>query len=174
MNDTAWRARATGPCLARGACIGGVGVALHRAQDGCSPDILPGCCWHECIAALHTFACAAVYPYLYTPMPTHPLTHSLPHSLTRRTASSYGFDMRCIKSLAMAEPLVDTVEPNQVCSSTALLRTFDITTMTKEDATFESDFKLKLTRCVHCARAGTVACNYAVAEGALSAFTQSG
>lgn len=58
----------------------------------------------------------------------------------------YGFDMRCIKSLAMAEPLVDTVEPNQVCSSTALLRTFDITTMTKEDATFESDFKLKLTR----------------------------
>ncbi len=107
---------------------------------------------------------------------THPCppTHSLTHSLTRRTASSYGFDMRCIKSLAMAEPLVDTVEPNQVCSSTALLRTFDITTMTKEDATFESDFKLKLTRCVHCARAGTVACNYAVAEGALSAFTQSG
>lgn len=26
----------------------------------------------------------------------------------------YGFDMRCIKALAMQEPLVDTVDPDQV------------------------------------------------------------
>lgn len=29
-------------------------------------------------------------------------------------ARSYGFNMRCIKELAMAEPLVDSVEHNQV------------------------------------------------------------
>lgn len=31
----------------------------------------------------------------------------------------YGFDMRCIKALAMQEPLVDTVDPDQVGEQTA-------------------------------------------------------
>jgi hypothetical protein len=34
-------------------------------------------------------------------------------------AHRYGFNMRCIKELAMAEPLVDTVEPNQVTAQQA-------------------------------------------------------
>ncbi|KAK9821131.1 hypothetical protein WJX81_004539, partial [Elliptochloris bilobata] len=32
----------------------------------------------------------------------------------------YGFDMRCIKALAMQEPLVDTVDPDQVLSQPCL------------------------------------------------------
>eukprot|EP00967_Tisochrysis_lutea_P071127 scaffold94234_cov17-Tisochrysis_lutea.AAC.1 len=31
----------------------------------------------------------------------------------------YGFDFKCIKSLAMAEPLVDVVDPQQVATTTA-------------------------------------------------------
>jgi len=33
----------------------------------------------------------------------------------------YGFDFSCIKKLAMLEPLVDTVDANQVCSTSALV-----------------------------------------------------
>ncbi|KAF6255866.1 protein arginine N-methyltransferase [Scenedesmus sp. NREL 46B-D3] len=58
----------------------------------------------------------------------------------------YGFNMRCIKELAMAEPLVDTVEPNQVCSDSCMLKSFDITQMSKEDATFSAPFSLKVQR----------------------------
>lgn len=31
----------------------------------------------------------------------------------------YGFDFKCIKSLAMTEPLVDCVDPQQVATTTA-------------------------------------------------------
>lgn len=58
----------------------------------------------------------------------------------------YGFNMRVIKELALAEPLVDSVNPDQVVADEALLRTFDITTMSKEDATFTAPFKLTATK----------------------------
>jgi protein arginine N-methyltransferase 1 len=58
----------------------------------------------------------------------------------------YGFNMRVIKDLAMAEPLVDTVEPQQVAATTCVLNRFDITTMTKEDAAFSAPFSIKVTR----------------------------
>ena len=48
----------------------------------------------------------------------------------------YGFDFKTIKKLAMAEPLVDTVDADQVATQASVVRTFDINTMTKEDATF--------------------------------------
>jgi protein arginine N-methyltransferase 1 len=50
--------------------------------------------------------------------------------------------MSCIKELALAEPLVDGVEPQQIVTDAAQLATFDITTMTKEDATFTAPFTL--------------------------------
>jgi hypothetical protein len=34
----------------------------------------------------------------------------------------YGFDFKCIKSMAMAEPLVDVVDPQQVATTTATVR----------------------------------------------------
>ncbi len=38
----------------------------------------------------------------------------------------YGFDMRCIRSLAISEPLVDTVDPEQIATTCCTLATFDI------------------------------------------------
>ncbi|GAB4813615.1 hypothetical protein N2152v2_000661 [Parachlorella kessleri] len=58
----------------------------------------------------------------------------------------YGFNMSCIGNLALLEPLVDCVDPNQVCTQQCLLQTFDIKTMRKEDATFAASYKLTVTR----------------------------
>lgn len=58
----------------------------------------------------------------------------------------YGFDMSCIGRVALAEPLVDIVSPDQVCTSPCLIRTFDIKTMKKEDAAFRAPFELTVTR----------------------------
>jgi protein arginine N-methyltransferase 1 len=60
--------------------------------------------------------------------------------------SVYGFDMRVIKELALAEPLVDAVNPDQVATTEAVVRTFDITRMRKEDAAFEATFELTATK----------------------------
>ena len=58
----------------------------------------------------------------------------------------YGFDMSCIKALAIAEPLVDVVEANQAATTAATLRSFDLKTMRKEDAAFTAAFELTATR----------------------------
>mmetsp|Transcript_30846 Transcript_30846/g.68314 ORF Transcript_30846/g.68314 Transcript_30846/m.68314 type:complete len:345 (+) Transcript_30846:155-1189(+) len=58
----------------------------------------------------------------------------------------YGFNMSCIKSMAMQEPLVDVVEPDQMVTNTMVVKSIDIRTMTKEDATFEVPFTLTATR----------------------------
>jgi protein arginine N-methyltransferase 1 len=58
----------------------------------------------------------------------------------------YGFNMQAIKKLAVGEPLVDVVEPDQVATSVATLQTFDIKTMTKEDAAFTASFELSALR----------------------------
>ncbi|KAF0913264.1 hypothetical protein E2562_020414 [Oryza meyeriana var. granulata] len=54
----------------------------------------------------------------------------------------YGFDMRCIKKQAMMEPLVDTVDANQIVTNCQLLKTMDISKMTPGDASFTVPFKL--------------------------------
>lgn len=36
----------------------------------------------------------------------------------------YGFDMSCIKKQAMMEPLVDTVDANQIVTNCQLLKVF--------------------------------------------------
>lgn len=58
----------------------------------------------------------------------------------------YGFNMECIGKMALMEPLVDVVEPNQVCSQPAIVAKFDIKTMKKEDATFRASFAVPIAR----------------------------
>jgi type I protein arginine methyltransferase len=58
----------------------------------------------------------------------------------------YGFDMSCIGKTALLEPLVDIVDQNQICTSTCLLKSFNIKTMTKEDATFTAPYTLTMQR----------------------------
>ncbi|KXZ56601.1 hypothetical protein GPECTOR_1g540 [Gonium pectorale] len=58
----------------------------------------------------------------------------------------YGFNMSCIRQLAIAEPLVDVVEPDQIATSIQTVVSVDISTMRKEDATFEVPFSLSLSR----------------------------
>ncbi|KDD77161.1 hypothetical protein H632_c6p5 [Helicosporidium sp. ATCC 50920] len=58
----------------------------------------------------------------------------------------YGFDMSCIGKVALSEPLVDCVDAAQINSHPALLKTFDLKTMTVADASFTSSFRLRLTR----------------------------
>ncbi|KAK4344312.1 hypothetical protein RND71_037406 [Anisodus tanguticus] len=53
-----------------------------------------------------------------------------------------GFDMSCIRKQAMMEPLVDTVDQNQIVTNCQLLKTMDISKMTSGDASFTAPFKL--------------------------------
>merc|ERR1711976_1470 len=54
----------------------------------------------------------------------------------------YGFDMSCIRRMAMAEPLVDGVDAEQIVTSTCQFKELDMTTMVKEDASFMADFEV--------------------------------
>ena len=45
----------------------------------------------------------------------------------------YGFDMSCVKGAAMFEPLVDTVDPQQICTSEGKLWDVDLLTASKDD-----------------------------------------
>lgn len=58
----------------------------------------------------------------------------------------YGFDMSCIKKQAMMEPLVDTVDQNQIVTNCQLLKTMDISKMSSGDASFTVPFKLVAER----------------------------
>jgi type I protein arginine methyltransferase len=58
----------------------------------------------------------------------------------------YGFDMSCIRKMAMLEPLVDTVNANAVCSDAAPILTIDIQSIKKEELTFSAPFKVTVNR----------------------------
>merc|ERR1712088_350392 len=58
----------------------------------------------------------------------------------------YGFDMSCIRKVALQEPLVDVVDRNQVVTSPALIKEIDIQTCTKDDIPFDSPFTLQIKR----------------------------
>ncbi|THU50693.1 hypothetical protein C4D60_Mb06t22990 [Musa balbisiana] len=58
----------------------------------------------------------------------------------------YGFDMSCIKKQAMIEPLVDTVDQNQIVTNCQLLKTMDISKMAPGDVSFMAPFKLVAER----------------------------
>ena len=49
----------------------------------------------------------------------------------------YGFDMSSIKERALIEPLVDTVDPEQIATNSHQIKTIDILNMKVEDANFE-------------------------------------
>merc|ERR1712034_19854 len=58
----------------------------------------------------------------------------------------YGFDMSCIRKVALTEPLVDSVDRNQVVTNSCLIKEIDIQTCTKEDIPFTSPFHLQIKR----------------------------
>ena len=58
----------------------------------------------------------------------------------------YGFDMSCIKKLAITEPLVDVVEARQICTNYSIIKDIDLYTVKLEDLTFESEFTLVAKR----------------------------
>eukprot|EP01132_Coremiostelium_polycephalum_P001456 gene1456-1835_t len=58
----------------------------------------------------------------------------------------YGFDMSCIREIAIFEPLVDVVQPKMIVTNDACILKIDIMDITKEQLPFRSNFKLKATR----------------------------
>ncbi|KAL8223250.1 hypothetical protein R6Q57_020649 [Mikania cordata] len=58
----------------------------------------------------------------------------------------YGFDMSCIRKQSMMEPLVDTVDQNQIVTNCQLLKNMNISKMTSGDASFTAPFKLVAER----------------------------
>jgi len=58
----------------------------------------------------------------------------------------YGFDMSCMKKVAVSEPLVDCCERQQVCTRQTKFKDFDLYTVKVEDLTFKSNFSLTATR----------------------------
>lgn len=57
----------------------------------------------------------------------------------------YGFDMSAIKSLALLEPLVDTVQSEQECTRYSKFLEVDIATVKKEELPFDAPFRLTVT-----------------------------
>ena len=58
----------------------------------------------------------------------------------------YGFDMSCIREVAVSEPLVDVVDPKQIVTNSCLLKEVDLATITKEELSFTAPFSLKVRR----------------------------
>ncbi|XP_017166411.1 protein arginine N-methyltransferase 8-B isoform X1 [Poecilia reticulata] len=58
----------------------------------------------------------------------------------------YGFDMTCIRNVAMKEPLVDVVDPKQVVTNSCLVKEVDIYTVKPDDLSFTSAFCLQSQR----------------------------
>lgn len=58
----------------------------------------------------------------------------------------YGFDMSCIRDVAISEPLVDVVEPKQVVTNATVVKEIDLYTVTEKDLTFSSMFNLEIAR----------------------------
>jgi protein arginine N-methyltransferase 1 len=62
----------------------------------------------------------------------------------------YGFNMSCIKKLAIQEPLVDVVEANQVMTGPCRIFTVDIATVKQEELAFRAPWRLVATRDDYC------------------------
>jgi len=60
--------------------------------------------------------------------------------------SVYGFNMSCIKEMAIREGLVDEVKPNQVVTDACLVKDIDLYTVTKEDLAKTTTFELNMLR----------------------------
>lgn len=58
----------------------------------------------------------------------------------------YGFDMSCIREVAISEPLVDVVDPKQVITNACLVKEVDMYTVKPEDISFTAPFQLVVQR----------------------------
>jgi protein arginine N-methyltransferase 1 len=58
----------------------------------------------------------------------------------------YGFNFSCMKKVVMLEPLVDTVNPDQVVSAPVPILSLDMLTCKKEDLSWTSQFALPVKR----------------------------
>lgn len=58
----------------------------------------------------------------------------------------YGFDMSCIRDIALTEPLVDIVDSKSIVTNSALIKEIDLTNMRVEDLSFSSPFHLQVKR----------------------------
>lgn len=62
----------------------------------------------------------------------------------------YGLNMSCIKSVALTEPLVDTVDPEQVMTNVCAAFSVNTTTVTKEELSFAVPFRINAIRNDYC------------------------
>lgn len=60
--------------------------------------------------------------------------------------SVYGFDMSAIRDVALSEPLVDVVEPNQVNTDSCLVKELDLNTVTVEQLAFSAPWEIHVQR----------------------------
>jgi len=58
----------------------------------------------------------------------------------------YGFDMSCIRDVAITEPLVDVVEAKQVVTNAVIVKEINLYTVQVEDLDFSSMFNLEVSR----------------------------
>jgi len=58
----------------------------------------------------------------------------------------HGFNMKCIKQLAIQEPLIDVVDPKQVMTTSARILTIDINIVKEAELAFTVPFRLVATR----------------------------
>lgn len=58
----------------------------------------------------------------------------------------YGFNMSCIKKLAIQEPLVDVVESNQIMATSSKIFSLDLSTIRVEDLSFRVPFRVIANR----------------------------
>lgn len=54
--------------------------------------------------------------------------------------------MSCIRKVALTEPLVDVVDPNQIVSNCVVVKDVDMYTITVDDLSFSSPFQLVCKR----------------------------
>ncbi len=103
--------------------------------------------WYGLLACM-IFLSLSLTSSLYAP----PSTASLSHSSEKIDFwdNVYGFDMKCIKEQALAEPLVDIAEPQQIISNAVAVLDVDIYTVKKEELDFTSDFSLTVGRDDYC------------------------
>ncbi|NP_001171787.1 protein arginine N-methyltransferase 1-like [Saccoglossus kowalevskii] len=60
--------------------------------------------------------------------------------------SVYGFDMKCIRKVAISEPLVDVVDPKQVITNSCLIKEIDMYTVKVDDLSFTAPYHLQCRR----------------------------
>lgn len=58
----------------------------------------------------------------------------------------YGFDLSSVRQMAVTEPLVDIVHPNQVVTNYFKFKEIDLYTVTVDDLSFEANFILTAKR----------------------------